>query len=88
MYLFALDFRELELHDLHADLNVHVHECRLAVYLLVAAELASSLAPLSETSGKLDSLELLMRMRECKLVTAELDPSLELLLETSFRAVG
>ena len=37
---------------LHVDLNVHVYECRLAVYPLAVAELDSSLAPLSETSGK------------------------------------
>ena len=72
---------------LHVDLHVHVHDCRPAVCLLAVAELGSLLVPLFETSGKLDSLELLMHMRKCKLVTVELGPSLELLLETSFRAV-
>ena len=50
---------------LHAALYVYVHECKLAVYLLIAAKLDSSLAPLSETSDKLNSLELLMHMHEC-----------------------
>ena len=73
---------------LHVDLHVHMHECRPAVYLLAVAELASSLAPLSETLAKLDSFELLMRMLEYKQVTAEFGPSLELLLEISLRVVG
>ena len=72
---------------LHAELNIHVHECRPIVYLLAAAELGSSLALLSETSSKLGRLELLMHIRECKSVMAEQGPSLELLLETSLRAV-
>ena len=73
---------------LHMDLNAHMHECRPAVYLLAAVDLDSSLAPLSKTSGTLDSLELLMRMCKYKPVTAELGLSLELLLETSLRTVG
>ena len=73
---------------LRADLNVHVHEYRPVVYLLATADMGSSLAPLSETSGKLDSLELLMRMRECKSITAKLGPSLEFLLKTSLRVAG
>ena len=88
MYLFVLDLCKVYYMILHADLHVYVHECKLTVYLLSAAELGSSLALLSETSGRLDSLELLMRMRECKLVTVELGSLLELLLETRLTAIG
>ena len=74
---------------LHADLYVHVHDRRPVVcHLVVVAELGSLLVPLSETSGKLDNLELLMRMHECKSITAKLGPSLEFLLETRLRTVG
>ena len=75
---------------LHMDLNVHVYEYRPTVYFFAAAELDSSLAPLSKTSCKLESLKLMLIMRicECKPVTVKLDPSLELLLEISLRAIG
>ena len=88
MYFIALKLCKMNYMILHADLQVQVHDCRPAVCLLAVAELGSLLIPISEMSSKLDSLELFMRMCECKPVRAELGPSLEFLLETSFRAVG
>ena len=73
---------------LHADLQVQVHDCRPAVCLLAVAELGSLLIPISEMSSESDSLELLMRMCDCKPVRAELGPWLEFLHVPSFIAAG